>query len=284
MRQIGVRDEAKMLGGYGTCGRPLCCTTFLHVVRAGLDQDGEAAGPEPEPVEAVGPVRPAEVLPALRAAERQRRACTAAAAAKAAATIRPAAAPAAAARRLRLRLRNAAAAELRDEATRLRSPSAIPPASGPKSRARRRPIRACSRSASRSSTAADGRATFAPGVLQRRGRPRGVRRHRRAPSTTRRHGAVDAIATAPSTRKRSRLAGLPWSGHTDLLAHLTGAPHVAMMFYSDALRVVLATVHIRARRRAARADASVARSDDRADGARAAALRHRARRGSRSPA
>ena len=29
MRQIGVRDEAKMLGGYGSCGRPLCCTTFL---------------------------------------------------------------------------------------------------------------------------------------------------------------------------------------------------------------------------------------------------------------
>jgi cell fate regulator YaaT (PSP1 superfamily) len=29
MRQIGVRDEAKMIGGYGTCGRPLCCTTFL---------------------------------------------------------------------------------------------------------------------------------------------------------------------------------------------------------------------------------------------------------------
>jgi cell fate regulator YaaT (PSP1 superfamily) len=30
MRQIGVRDEAKMFGGYGTCGRPLCCTTFLQ--------------------------------------------------------------------------------------------------------------------------------------------------------------------------------------------------------------------------------------------------------------
>ena len=29
MRQMGVRDEAKLLGGYGTCGRPLCCTTFL---------------------------------------------------------------------------------------------------------------------------------------------------------------------------------------------------------------------------------------------------------------
>ena len=30
MRQIGVRDEAKIYGGYGTCGRPLCCTTFLQ--------------------------------------------------------------------------------------------------------------------------------------------------------------------------------------------------------------------------------------------------------------
>src|SRR5437867_6862807 len=30
MRQIGVRDEAWMLGGYGSCGRPLCCTTFLQ--------------------------------------------------------------------------------------------------------------------------------------------------------------------------------------------------------------------------------------------------------------
>jgi cell fate regulator YaaT (PSP1 superfamily) len=30
MRQIGARDEAKMRGGYGTCGRPLCCTTWLQ--------------------------------------------------------------------------------------------------------------------------------------------------------------------------------------------------------------------------------------------------------------
>jgi 4-hydroxythreonine-4-phosphate dehydrogenase len=58
------------------------------------------------------------------------------------------------------------------------------------------------------------------------------------------HGTVDAIATAPVNKEAFRLAGLPWSGHTDLLAHLTGAPHVAMMFYSDPLRVVLATVHI----------------------------------------
>jgi cell fate regulator YaaT (PSP1 superfamily) len=30
MRQIGVRDKAKQLGGLGVCGRPLCCTGFLE--------------------------------------------------------------------------------------------------------------------------------------------------------------------------------------------------------------------------------------------------------------
>ena len=29
LRQIGIRDEAKLLGGLGVCGRPLCCSTFL---------------------------------------------------------------------------------------------------------------------------------------------------------------------------------------------------------------------------------------------------------------
>ncbi len=29
LRQIGVRDESKMLGGLGVCGRPFCCSTFL---------------------------------------------------------------------------------------------------------------------------------------------------------------------------------------------------------------------------------------------------------------
>lgn len=29
LRQIGVRDEAKMVGGLGSCGRELCCATFL---------------------------------------------------------------------------------------------------------------------------------------------------------------------------------------------------------------------------------------------------------------
>ncbi|MCI8331885.1 MAG: stage 0 sporulation family protein [Clostridiales bacterium] len=29
LRQIGIRDEAKMIGGFGLCGRPFCCSTFL---------------------------------------------------------------------------------------------------------------------------------------------------------------------------------------------------------------------------------------------------------------
>ena len=29
LRQVGVRDETKILGGYGICGRPLCCHTYL---------------------------------------------------------------------------------------------------------------------------------------------------------------------------------------------------------------------------------------------------------------
>jgi len=57
-------------------------------------------------------------------------------------------------------------------------------------------------------------------------------------------GDVAGIATAPINKEALRLAGLPWNGHTDLLAHLTGASRVAMMFFSDELRVVLATIHV----------------------------------------
>ena len=55
-------------------------------------------------------------------------------------------------------------------------------------------------------------------------------------------GRVDAVATAPISKEAFALAGLPWRGHTELLAHLTGAPSVAMMFHAEALRVVLATI------------------------------------------
>ncbi len=59
-----------------------------------------------------------------------------------------------------------------------------------------------------------------------------------------RAGRVAALATAPVSKEAFALAGLGWRGHTDLLAHLTGATRYAMMFYSDRLRVVLATVHV----------------------------------------
>ena len=57
-------------------------------------------------------------------------------------------------------------------------------------------------------------------------------------------GVVDAIATAPVNKLAFARAGLPWKGHTELLAALTGASRVAMMFWSDPLKVVLASVHV----------------------------------------
>ena len=44
LRQVGARDEAKLLGGLGPCGRPLCCSTFLPdfarvSVKMAKDQD-----------------------------------------------------------------------------------------------------------------------------------------------------------------------------------------------------------------------------------------------------
>ena len=57
-------------------------------------------------------------------------------------------------------------------------------------------------------------------------------------------GVVAAVATAPVNKLAFAHAGLPWKGHTDLLGHLTGSRRVAMMFWSEPLKVVLATVHI----------------------------------------
>jgi 4-hydroxythreonine-4-phosphate dehydrogenase len=59
-----------------------------------------------------------------------------------------------------------------------------------------------------------------------------------------RSGAVAGIATAPVNKLAFARAGLPWKGHTDLLGHLTESPRVAMMFWSERLKVVLATVHV----------------------------------------
>ena len=65
----------------------------------------------------------------------------------------------------------------------------------------------------------------------------------RAVDAAKRH-EVDAIATAPINKLAFSQAGLPWKGHTDLLAHLCGVERVAMMFHAPQLKVVLATVHV----------------------------------------
>ena len=57
-------------------------------------------------------------------------------------------------------------------------------------------------------------------------------------------GTVHGVATAPVNKMAFALAGLPWKGHTELLAHLTGSERVAMMFWSESLKVVLVTVHV----------------------------------------
>ena len=85
--------------------------------------------------------------------------------------------------------------------------------------------------------------SFRPGVLSAEGGLAAYQAILRAVAAAQ-AGDVDAIATAPVNKEAFRLAGLQWAGHTDLIAYLTGASDVAMMFHSDMLRVVLATIHI----------------------------------------
>ena len=57
-------------------------------------------------------------------------------------------------------------------------------------------------------------------------------------------GEVDAIVTGPAHKHALHLAGFPYPGHTEWLAHLAGDVDVAMMLASDELRVVLVTTHV----------------------------------------
>jgi 4-hydroxythreonine-4-phosphate dehydrogenase len=86
-------------------------------------------------------------------------------------------------------------------------------------------------------------AHFVPGLLDREAGLAAYEALVRAVDDAR-AGRVDAIATAPINKEAWAMAGLPWLGHTDLLAHLTGAGRTAMMFHSRPLNVVLATVHV----------------------------------------
>ncbi|HYK20082.1 MAG TPA: 4-hydroxythreonine-4-phosphate dehydrogenase PdxA [Pyrinomonadaceae bacterium] len=57
-------------------------------------------------------------------------------------------------------------------------------------------------------------------------------------------GSIDAMATAPINKRALFLGGYSFPGHTEFLAHLTGAEEYAMAFVAANLRVVLISTHV----------------------------------------
>jgi hypothetical protein len=54
---------------------------------------------------------------------------------------------------------------------------------------------------------------------------------------------VAGIVTAPIHKEALAVAGIPYPGHTEILADLGGADRVAMMLANDEIRTVLVTIH-----------------------------------------
>jgi 4-hydroxythreonine-4-phosphate dehydrogenase len=54
---------------------------------------------------------------------------------------------------------------------------------------------------------------------------------------------IRALVTAPINKEALRMAGVPYPGHTEILADLSGTSRYAMMLATDELRTVLVTVH-----------------------------------------
>lgn len=65
LRQIGVRDEAKMLGGLGICGRPFCCHQFLDDFQPVSTKMAKTQSMSLNPVKNFRARAAADVLPAL---------------------------------------------------------------------------------------------------------------------------------------------------------------------------------------------------------------------------
>jgi 4-hydroxythreonine-4-phosphate dehydrogenase len=55
---------------------------------------------------------------------------------------------------------------------------------------------------------------------------------------------IDAIATAPISKRAIQMGGYNFPGHTEFLAELTGTKEFAMSFFADKLRVVLLSIHV----------------------------------------
>jgi 4-hydroxythreonine-4-phosphate dehydrogenase len=54
---------------------------------------------------------------------------------------------------------------------------------------------------------------------------------------------IDAIVTAPINKEALKKAGIPFPGHTEILAHETGAPAPSMIFYQEHVAVAHVTTH-----------------------------------------
>jgi len=57
-------------------------------------------------------------------------------------------------------------------------------------------------------------------------------------------GIIDAVVTAPISKKSWNLAGEDWPGHTEMLADRCKSPRKVMMFIAGPLKVALATIHM----------------------------------------
>jgi len=57
-------------------------------------------------------------------------------------------------------------------------------------------------------------------------------------------GKLDAITTCPINKQVMNMAGYPFPGHTELLAHLVGSSFVGMMFLGSRWKIVLVTTHL----------------------------------------
>jgi 4-phospho-D-threonate 3-dehydrogenase / 4-phospho-D-erythronate 3-dehydrogenase len=67
-------------------------------------------------------------------------------------------------------------------------------------------------------------------------------------------GELRALVTAPINKEALSLAGVPYPGHTEMLAALAGVEHVTMMLYNPELRVVLVSAHVSLREAIERLD------------------------------
>ncbi len=57
-------------------------------------------------------------------------------------------------------------------------------------------------------------------------------------------GRISAVVTAPISKDALRAAGIPYPGHTEILADQAGTADFAMMLANDALRVLLVSIHL----------------------------------------